>query len=140
MNHRILTEHDLLSPVLTLFPEERFWHIQQVPLGRKKIDLICVDRSTPHLSLSIELKIQDWRKALWQAAINLQLAEKSYIAMWHQFVHRVVPHDKLLSDYGVGLIVVYPSSAEILSESVDTVRRLSRDAKRDWYKHLVDCA
>ena len=129
----------MLGPVLTLFPAEHYWHAEQVPLGRKKIDLVCVERLAPHRSRSIELKIQDWKKALWQAAINLQLSEKSYIAIWHQFAHRVTCQEELLRTYGVGLIVVYANSAQIQSESHDPVRRLSREAKRDWYKYLANC-
>jgi hypothetical protein len=139
VTHGKLAETDLLTPVLTLFPEQNYWHVQQVALGRKKIDLVCIERDSPHGTQSIELKIQDWRKALWQASINFQLSEKSYIAIWHEYVHRVLRHSDLLSTYGVGLIAVYPCEAEILSESVDLVRRLSRDAKRDWYKHLIEC-
>lgn len=134
-----LAETDLLLPVRSLFPGICFWHFEQVPLGRKKIDLVCVQRDSPNSSLSIELKIRNWRKALWQAVVNFQLAEKSYIAIWHKFVHCAQRHDNLLRSYGVGLIAVYPTEANILIESIDLVPRLSREAKRHWYKSMIDC-
>jgi hypothetical protein len=106
-----VSESELLQPVLTLFSESRYWHFEQVPLGRKKIDLVCVERNAPNASTSVELKISDWRRALWQATVNFQLAEQSYIAIWHKYIHRV---------------------------SSDPVQRFSRYAKRSWYQQLLE--
>lgn len=130
-------EADMLSPVLSLFPSEAFWHFEQVPLGRKKIDLVCVERDSPNSSISVELKISDWRTALWQASVNLQLSQRSFVAIWHSFAHRALKHGELFRQYGVGLISVGPNGAEHCFDSVDSVRRISREAKRDWYKQLV---
>lgn len=133
-----LSESELLQPVLTLFSESRYWHFEQVPLGRKKIDLVCVERNAPNAGTSIELKISDWRRALWQATVNFQLAEKSYIAIWHQYIHRAAQEIDLLKKYGVGLIAVYPEAAEFVLVSSDPVQRFSRYAKRSWYQQLLE--
>jgi hypothetical protein len=130
-------EANLREPVLALFPEVDYWHLDQVPLGRKKIDLVCIERSRPDFCVSIELKIRDWRKALWQASVNLQLSHKSYIALWHEHIHCAQRECELLQTYGVGLISVYSDKAEFVIESSDPIRRLSRNIKRDWYKQLI---
>jgi hypothetical protein len=130
-------EENLLRPVRMLFPEIGYWHFEQVALGRKKIDLVCVERNAPNLSISIELKIRDWRKALWQASVNLQLSHRSYIALWHEHVHCARRECDLLKTCGVGLISVCSDAAEVLIESTDPIRRLSRETKRNWYKQLI---
>ncbi len=130
-------EENLLRPVLSLFPKANYWHLEQVALGRKKIDLVCVERVAPNRSTSIELKIRDWRRALWQASVNLQLSHRSYIALWHEHVHCPQRELNLLKTYGVGLICVYSDFAEMVFESADPIRRLSRETKRDWYKQLI---
>ena len=47
MSETKLSESELLRPVLTLFSENRYWRFGQIPLGRKKIDLVCVERDAP---------------------------------------------------------------------------------------------
>jgi len=131
-------EVSLGTPLFGLFPQEMYWSFEQVPLGRKRIDWVFVDRDSPHHSISVELKVSDWRKALWQAAVNLQLSQKSYIGLWHVYTHRVTREVQLLERYGVGLIGISDSCAEILVESNDPIRRLSRDFKKDWYQLLLD--
>ena len=131
-----LLEQEMTSPVLGLFPASSFHHFEQVPLGRKRIDLICLSKSEP-LTTAIELKIEDWRQALWQASVNCQIAHESYIAIWEDYVHRAEKQGDLLRVYGVGLIAVSWSSTEILLPSRDPVRRIAKGKKREWYERLL---
>lgn len=130
-------ESDMTAPTLTLFPEERYLWFEQVPLGRKSIDVVCLDRGT-QFTTAVELKVSDWKRALWQASVNLQVAHESYIAIWHSFVHRAELRADLLRSYGVGLISVTESSAEVLLTSNDRVRRIARSKKYEWYQHLLE--
>ncbi len=129
-------EVEMAHPTLTLFPVSDYVHFEQVPLGRKSIDLVCLNRSAPHAT-TIELKIRNWRQALWQASLNMQVANESYIAIWTNYVHRAERHCDLLIAYGVGLIAVSTSSAEILLPSRDPVQRIAKSKKREWYEHLL---
>jgi hypothetical protein len=129
-------EVDMTQPTLTLFPASEYFHFEQVALGRKSIDLVCLRRSAP-FTATVEVKIRDWRQALWQASLNMQVANESYIAIWRSFVHRAENRCDLLMAYGVGLIAVSSSSAEILLRSRDPVRRIARLKKREWYEWLM---
>lgn len=137
MTKETLLEEAMLTPVLGLFPASTHKHCEQFPLGRKKIDLVCVEQAVPNSIISIELKISDWRKALWQASINRQLAHRSYVAIWHEYVHRAKKEYDLFVSYNVGLIAVYSDKAEILIEPQKCARRVSRHEKCDWYKQLM---
>src|SRR5262249_19615878 len=122
-----LAEANMLVPVMRLFPKSRYHRVQQVAFGRKKIDLLCFPRQGRGKSASVELKLRDWRRALWQALINLQMADRSYIALWHEYVHRAVAHVRLLDTYGVGLISVGPQRARFVRHARDHIYRIARE-------------
>src|SRR5258708_1081848 len=112
-----MTESEMLRPVLRLFPRKYYKRFPQVALGRKKIDLLCVPKQARKGSVAVELKLENWPRALWQALNNFQVAEQSYVAVWHEYVHRVERHLSLLDQYGVGLIAVGPRSARVIRGS-----------------------
>ena len=66
-----LCENQLLGPVVELFSIDTYHHKEQVPLGRKKIDVVFFPFSGDRPAIAVELKISDWRKALWQATYQL---------------------------------------------------------------------
>jgi hypothetical protein len=138
MSSKLTAESEMLVPILGLYPKSGYIWLQEVPLGRKKIDLVCIPRHEPRVELvAIELKISDWRKALWQACVNLQVAHRSYIAIWHEFAHRPSRHKELIDSYGVGLMVVHPGDARIVMPSRGPVHRIARERKGAWYSRLL---
>jgi hypothetical protein len=133
---RTLVENDLAAPVVSLFPSPSFECFEQVPLARKRIDLVFVQRRKP-LTISVELKIENWRKALWQATVNFQVSQESYIALWHRYIHRAEKQMDVLRAYGVGLIVVEYDIARIVLPSTEPVRRIPARRKEAWYRSLL---
>lgn len=133
---RVPPESEMTLPTLMLFPESSYHHFEQVTLGRKAIDLVCIKRKT-NSTIAIELKVANWRHALWQASVNLQVVNESFIAIWHIYAHRAENSADLLRQYGVGLISVNECSAEIVMRSQDPVRRIAKSKKREWYEHLL---
>lgn len=130
-------EIELLKPVLRLFPQRNYHRILEAALGRKRIDVLCIPRQSSGEFISIELKVRDWRKALWQALVNFQAAEQSYIAIWHKYVGAVQRSEHLLSAHGVGLISVRAGRAEIIRPSKDRVHRIAREHKQFFYEELI---
>ncbi len=130
-------EEDLLKPVLRLFPKRTYRRFREVPLGRKKIDVWCVSKREEESEACIELKIRDWRTALWQAIINFQMAPKSYIAIWHKYAERVEKEATLLEQYGVGLISVGPKRAKIVIRSQPNGERSRGERKSILDENLV---
>lgn len=137
MNNTDPQEEYLLKPVLRLFPKEKYHRFKEVPLGRKRVDLLCVCKTEENPEVCVELKVKNWRKALWQAIINFQMAKRSYVAVWHKYVQRVERESDLLNKYGVGLISVGPKSAKIVIPSQDKIQRTSRKEKVVSYKSLI---
>jgi len=132
-----LTEDDMLKPVLRLFPKSRYRRLPEVSLGRKLVDLLCVPLEPVRDSVSVELKIKNWRQALWQAIANFQLSDQSFIAIWHEFAHRVQNQLGLLEFYGIGLIVVKPGRAQMVLPSKDVVYRVARKDKAKFYEQIL---
>lgn len=137
MRNSDFDESAMAAPVIALFCCEQYEFHEQVPLARKRIDLVFVARYTPK-TISVELKIQDWKKALWQAVVNFQVSQESYIAIWHEYVHRVEKHIDLLQRYGVGLISVERNIARVVLQSSEPVRRIPSLQKQEWYRFLLN--
>lgn len=129
-------EAELTAPVVSLFPGTQFRCYKEVPLARKRIDLVFV-RYRPNRTISIELKVSDWKAALWQAIVNFQICDESYIAIWHSFVHRAERQAGLLGSYGIGLIAVDRTSADIVLPSREPPVKIPRSKKQDWYRSLL---
>ncbi len=125
-------ESHMMPPVLRLFPKRTYRRLQQVRMGRKLVDLLCVSRPYRDANqvIAIELKIKDWRTALWQAYINRQIAHQSYIAVWHEYSHRVEREVALLEQHRVGLIVAYPRSARIVLTPLPGAASFSSDIRQ----------
>ena len=130
-------ERELLKPVLRLFPKDRYRRFVEVPLGRKRIDILCVPKEQLLPQISIELKVREWRRALWQAIVNLQIAQESYVAIWYRYQDRVMKHRSLMEQYGIGLIVVDALSAQKVFESKGRARRIPKEQKKAFYEALT---
>jgi hypothetical protein len=130
-----LAETDLATPVASLFPIQAYDCYEQVPLARKRIDLVFVDRQTLR-TIAVELKISNWKRALWQATVNFQVSQQSYIAMWHKYVHRAQRNIDMFAAYGVGIIAVNSDGARFILPSQAPVRRIPRSLKQAWYRQL----
>ena len=115
MDSRPPKESELLRPVISLFERPGYLTFLEAKLSRKRIDVLFVPPQRERW-ISVELKVHDWKTALWQAALNLQVAEYSYVALWHTFIRRALRQEKLFNSYGIGLISVSANDASILIE------------------------
>lgn len=99
-------ETALLLPVLHGFLRMQWAHQMspaavELPWHQKRIDLAV----TNDLGLiTVELKVDKWRKAIEQAYLNRWIAEQAWVALWHS---HVTPQAlKAATDAQVGLMVV----------------------------------
>lgn len=103
-----LREDELRVPVQKLFPPELYLCGNEVPFGLKRIDMLFRQRSNGEEIIAVELKLTKWRKAVWQAACNRQVATYSYVALPPR-IAAAIDH-RLMTSLGLGLIVVDPAS------------------------------
>jgi hypothetical protein len=109
-------ESALMVPVLARFSGGEYYGYPEAKLGRKRIDLLLI----PYYAepwIAVELKIRDWKTALWQAWVNTQVADRSYVALWERFVSPALEQRSLFQSYGVGIISVAPDKAEIVLDA-----------------------
>lgn len=116
-----IREDELRLPVQKLFPPEQYFCKSEVPFGLKRIDMVFRQRSTNQEIVAVELKLTKWRKAVWQATANRQIATYSYVALPSRSAAAI--DKKLMVSLGLGLIV---------TESAD-VARIVLPAKRSRY-------
>lgn len=108
-------ESSLICPIIELYSGQGIAWRQEVPLGQRRIDMLGI--GLPENGwIAIELKIRDWRGALAQAAINNQLVDKSYVAMWHKYIPNALNNISLFNHYNVGLIEISPYGTQIVRD------------------------
>lgn len=89
--------------MLKLFPPGEYLCRNEVPFGLKRIDMVFRQRRNGHEIVAVELKLRKWRKAVWQAASNRQIATYSYVALPSRTAAAI---DRgLMLSLGLGLIV-----------------------------------
>lgn len=83
----------------------------------KTIDIVAVCLESGELT-AIEAKTKNWRRAMEQAIVNLAAVERSYIAIYSDFAHRVSLEE--LDRHGIGLISVGSQwdDVEVVKEAV----------------------
>lgn len=107
----LFREGELRRPVENLFPPREYFVKSEVPFGLKRIDLVFKERTNGRYIIAVELKVRDWRRAVWQAVHNRQVATYSYIALPAGPASAV--DMAMLSSLGLGLIVADTKSARI---------------------------
>jgi hypothetical protein len=123
----IKREHDLLAPVSGFARRKgyRFLHTE-LPFFEYRIDLYGFSRPTGE-TIAIELKMTDWRRALYQSLIYQLCSDYVYIAVPLMNARRV--DLSTLEAYGVGLIVI----DESLRCHIDLEARKSAEV-REYYR------
>ena len=69
----------------------------------KSIDVVSMVLGGNELC-TVEVKTQNWKKAFQQAFVNLAVADRSYVAMYSKYAHRV--DIEILREHGIGLYSV----------------------------------
>ena len=109
------TEADLVAVVRESFKEQGFLVNTEVPMLSKRIDTLCMIPDTNDV-IAVVAKSQKWKRALQQALTYRLCSNFVYIAIHHDFSHRV--KKELLQKHGVGLIVVNNDDIDIPLEAL----------------------
>ena len=130
-------ELDLYDPILATGPlaDKKFAReirIADWSHSRRTIDLVTTDRDR---TISVEVKVSNWRKAMQQAYANLYVTDYSYMALWHKAADRA---DKVLcKKLGIGILRVDDSSC-----SMDLKPRKSRlvvKSRHEYVRNEYEC-
>jgi hypothetical protein len=98
-----MQESQLVSKVERFMQRHGYRSSKQVPLGAKRIDLVCYRPDMKEI-IAVEAKVRDWRKAVTQALSRRLCADKVYVAVPKpNFRHIDVD---VFSRYGLGLLEV----------------------------------
>jgi hypothetical protein len=107
----MISERKLVSETEDYFQEMKFNTVREVPLFENRIDLVVHNRRFSNI-IAVEVKVGKWFRALQQAVLYRICADKVYVALSEEFVHRV--DRPLMKEYGVGLLSVNGGLNEIL--------------------------
>ena len=102
MRHR--REHELTLPVTRYFKRKGYrWQTTELQFYEYSIDIYGFSRIA-NLTISVELKIGNWRRAFQQALVYQLCSDLVLMALPQETVHRV-DHDLLRAE-GIGLLSV----------------------------------
>ena len=73
----------------------------ELPWHQKRLDLAILCESG---SVAVELKVDNWRRAVEQAYINRWFASESWVGLWH--AHVTPAAARAAADAGVGVLIV----------------------------------
>jgi len=124
----IKRESDLLAPVSGFARRKgfRFQHTE-LPFFEYRIDLYGLSRTSSE-TIAVELKMKDWRRALYQSLIYQLCSDYAYIAVPLTSARRVDLN--ALAVHGVGLIAVDDSlrcHIELKAKKSSEVRKYYRE-------------
>ena len=122
-----LRETRIVNELIRNCYDEGLHYKVEVPLYRSKIDLVTVNPSNNEV-VAIEAKISNWYRALQQATSYTMCANKVYIALWHEYAHRV--NHEILDRYGIGLL-----SVNGIVEEVHRAKN-SREVNKDLFHEI----
>lgn len=133
-------EADLFEPVAR-FAKRRGYCLQtaELPFYEYRIDLYGFSRKK-NTTVAIELKLNDWRRALEQTMLYQLCADLVYIAMPESSAKRVDKSE--LQSNGVGLIAVRDSGSctcMLVAKQHDEVHQPYRLSQIDYLKETA-CA
>lgn len=80
--------------------------------GRSRADILLLANDL----VSIEAKLSDWRRALGQAALNVTVVDRSYVAMWAGRISHSLT--EMAEEHGIGVIEVHPDGLEIVVKAI----------------------
>ncbi len=94
----MVKEKRMRSIVSNYFKSKGYNCIFEVPILDRKVDIIAFRENE---LISVELKVQDWKRALEQALTCKIWSDYVYIAFWHEFL----PKDlSIFETYKIGII------------------------------------
>ncbi len=128
----MISERKLVSETEDYFQEMKFNTVREVPLFENRIDLVVHDRRFSKI-IAVEVKVDKWFRALQQAVLYRMCADKVYVALSEEFVHRV--DIQQMKEYGVGLLSVNGSLNEILPP--DPSKYVTHQKARDLVRNSL---
>jgi len=106
-------ETKIIEKLIHYCYENNLRYAVEVPFFLSKIDLVSLDQRNNEV-IAIEAKVSNWHRAIQQATSYTLCADRVYLALWHEFAHRV--DIRLLERYGIGLLSV-DGKVEILQHA-----------------------
>lgn len=110
----MIAEQEMTPIIRDHFVSPNYVRFEEFNILGKRIDILFV-RDDHRQIISIELKVRNWRTGLHQCIQNKLFSNKSYLAIWHEFLDRIpmASFDK----EGIGVISVFSGRVEVVLEA-----------------------
>lgn len=99
----MISENLVQNQVKEHFEHECFTVYEEVPMLGNRIDIVATKKGGSEV-IAVEVKVSDWKRAVQQAVLYRLVADRVYVAIWEDFVHRV--DFDVLRHFGIGVLEV----------------------------------
>ena len=97
------------------------------PISKVIPDIIAVDPSFSKI-ITVEVKLNNFRGAFWQAWTDLAFSDYAYLAFPERYAHHVIKrYRRIIKGYGLGIIALKPWADVLVKPSLS--RYLDRKIK-----------
>jgi hypothetical protein len=131
---RYTREEELRKPVHEYFRTRQYSVFDEVRLFSRGIDIIAKRRNE---IVAIELKLSDWKKAIYQACLNQRVSDYSYVALPEPLWNRINREVYTMSvAQGIGLLSVDGVARQIMRS--ERSKRIQPHLRRRFLRNLHD--
>ncbi|WP_162630257.1 hypothetical protein [Brevibacillus brevis] len=128
-----MKETDLIAPLVKTYSKMGYRAFAEVQLSSRWIDIFLVNEAT-NVTVAIELKLTDWKKAYKQAKVYPIAADYVYVGMPEQYVHRALDHCDYFENVGIGLLSINGKAVEVFEAQKSSI--LVEDVKKGIIENL----
>lgn len=139
MQQNILSENESkVEELVALVVEEKWKYAckRQVPVNGKIPDIVAYNSNSDTL-IAVEIKLKNWKRGLYQAFLNKNIADFSFLCMPKNFYKEI--RDKIYDDLkktGLGFLEIDSHNQEILIKKIPE-KNVIRDERREKLKKIV---
>ena len=127
-------EEEFVNIICEDFKKKGFLTLKHVRIPPREIDIIAFEPTTL-VTISIEVKLRDWKKVVSQSIINEKYSHFNYIAVPSNISEKIP--ESLIKNAGLGMIIwnqIGNSTDLQVKHQPKKSRRINRVFKRRIYK------
>ncbi len=109
--------------------------IEEFPVGYGRADIVYVFKDDPYV-VSVELKINNWKRGFLQALRNLVFSKYSYLAL--QWKRKRNINIELLKKCGIGLIAVNGEAQVLLEPTPSKLFEINKNKIKEILRGKIE--
>jgi hypothetical protein len=104
LSEPLASEEEMRIPIRDWLSQKGLLPVDELPIAGKIPDIVGIENG--RISVAIEMKLTNWRRALYQATLYTMFADRSYIAMPENKKELLSRNLQDIRKWGVDVLIV----------------------------------